>query len=273
MTPAELLALRVTARQIRRTFLTMHYGAKSGHIGTGLSSIDILNYLYRCWLNEDDLFILSKGHGASALYATLHSVGLLSDELLATYYRDGTLLAAHPVAGAHPKIPVATGSLGHGFPVAVGLAYAHKCLRRSKTRVACLLSDGECNEGSIWEAAMFAFHHKLDNLVAVVDANGLQGFGSTREVLDTEPLTEKWRSFGFAVREVDGHDFAALDDALSTHVDGRPLALIARTHKGKGVLAMENKLEWHYLPMNEEQYQAAVTDLENDAAKDRSQCG
>jgi transketolase len=254
--------LRRDALAIRRTFLRMHFEARAGHIGTGLSDIDIIAYIHRCWLKAGDRFILSKGHGASSLYATLHHFGILPDADLATYYRDGTLLPAHPAPRALDTIPATTGSLGHGLPIGAGIAYANKHVLAQAGRIACLLSDGECNEGSVWEAALFASHHALDNLTAVIDANGLQAFGRTEEVLKLEPLVEKWEAFGFRVSEVDGHDFGALHAAFETPGDGRPHCIVARTVKGKGVTLMENKLEWHYLPMSEEQYRAALADLD-----------
>jgi transketolase len=240
----------------------MHFEARAGHIGTGLSSIDIVTYIHRRWLGEGDRFILSKGHGASSLYAALHHFGILSDADLATYYRDGTLLPAHPAPRAFEAIPAATGSLGHGLPIGAGIAYANKHISGKTGRVACLLSDGECNEGSVWEAALFAAHHRLDNLVAVIDANGLQAFGRTEDVLGLEPLARKWEAFGFQVSEIDGHDFRALDAAFGAPTEGRPRCIVARTVKGKGVSLMEDKLEWHYLPMNDQQYRAALADLD-----------
>jgi transketolase len=257
------VALQADALAVRRVFLGMHYRARAGHIGTGLSCIDLLVFLYRCGLAEEDVFVLSKGHGVSALYATLNRMGRLSDELLATYYREGTHLAAHPTPGALPQIPAATGSLGHGLPLACGVAFAHRTQHRSAVKSVCLMSDGDCNEGSTWEAAAFAAHHRLHNLTVVIDKNDLQGFGRTRDVLDMEPMAEKWRAFGFEVREIDGHDFdqmsAAFDRVGST---GAPSCIIARTHKGRGVSFMEDRLEWHYLPMTDEHYRNAMDELD-----------
>jgi transketolase len=253
--------LRADALAIRRLFLRMHYEARAGHIGSGLSAIDLLTYIHRRWLRPQDRFVLSKGHGASALYATLNHVGRLSDEELATYYKDGTRFPAHPAPRAHTAIPAATGSLGHGLAIACGMAYSEKVLARSDARVACLLSDGDCNEGSTWEAALFAAHHRLDNLVAVVDANGIQGFGRTEDVLGLEPFLAKWEAFGFDVVELDGHDFAQIDEAFARPTRGRPRCLLARTIKGKGVRLMENTVEWHYWPMSEAQYAQALSDL------------
>jgi transketolase len=249
------------ALAVRRAFLRMHFEAHAGHLGTGLSDIDILVYVYKVWLRDGDQFILSKGHGASSLYATLHHFGRLSDDEFLTYYKDGTLLPAHPAPGAIPAIPAATGSLGHGLPIASGMAYTYRHLQQTKQRVACLVSDGECNSGALWEAALFAAHHRLDNLTVIVDANGLQGFGRTKDVLDLEPLADKWRAFGFRCEEVGGHDFSKLHEALQRAPDGRPTCVVARTVKGKGVTLMEDKLEWHYLPMSSEQYARALQDL------------
>ena len=159
-------------------------------------------------------------------------------------------------------IPAATGSLGHGLPIATGLAYAEKYLKATSHRVAALLSDGECNEGSVWEASLFASHHGLENLTVIVDANGLQGFGKTEDVLNMQPFARKWEAFGFEVREIDGHDFSQIHEAMTTAGHGRPLCVLAKTTKGKGVSFMENKLEWHYLPMKEDLFQKAMADLE-----------
>jgi transketolase len=263
--------LRSDALAIRRKFLAMHYRAKAGHIGTGLSAIDILAFLHKSWLQKEDSFILSKGHGASALYATLNHYGVISDDVLDTYYKDGTLLPAHPAPGAFEAIPAATGSLGHGLPIAAGMAFARKIVHGTGARVAALLSDGECNEGSVWEAASFAAHHRLSNLLVIVDANGLQGFGATKDVLDMEPMADKWTSFGFDTREIDGHDFDALRAACADLDATRPRCVIARTAKGKGVRYMEGKMEWHYLPMSEAQHLEALADIELDRGDDEGQ--
>ncbi len=259
---APLQQLTADALAIRRQFLRMHFEARAGHIGSGLSDIDLLAYLYRAWVRPQDRFILSKGHGASSLYAALNHFGHLSDADLATYYKDGTLLPAHPAPRGVDAIPAATGSLGHGLPIATGMAYAFKYLHRSDARVACLLSDGDCNEGATWEAALFAGHHALENLLVIVDANGIQGFGRTEEVLTLEPFAKKWEAFGFSVAEVDGHDFAAIHAGVGASSSGRPKCVIARTIKGKGVPLMEDKIEWHYWPMSEAQYAEAVAELD-----------
>jgi len=251
-----------SALAVRRQFLRMHFEARSGHLGSGLSAIDILTYLYSTWLRPNDQFILSKGHGASSLYATLHHFGKLSDAELSTYYKDGTLLPAHPAPLGVAAIPAATGSLGHGLPIAVGMAYSYKYLHTTDSRIACLLSDGECDEGSTWEAALFAGHHRLDNLTVFVDANGIQGFGRTEDVLSLEPFAKKWEAFGFDVSECNGHDFVALHAALSEPPSARPRCIIARTVKGKGVSFMENTVDWHYWPMSDVQYAQAIAELD-----------
>lgn len=263
-----LAQLPQTALAIRRKLLEIHFRAQAGHIGTGLSSIDLLTTLFGTYLDPaQDRFVLSKGHGASALYTTAHHFGLLSHADFDTYYRDGTLLPAHPAAGAFDFIPAATGSLGHGLPIATGMAYAAKVIEPHAHKVVALLSDGECNEGSVWEAALFAGHHHLDNLTVIIDANGLQGFGKTSEVLDMEPILDKWRAFGFTAREINGHDFGEIQAGLSTAREGKPLLLLARTIKGKGVSFMENKLEWHYLPMSKELYEKASGELSSATAE------
>jgi transketolase len=261
MSRRPLSELESDALSIRRIFLKMHYEAKAGHLGTGLSDIDILTYIFGEWIGAEDRFILSKGHGASSLYATLYHFGRLRADDFSTYYKDGTLLPAHPAARAFPDIPAATGSLGHGLPIAAGIAYAQKHIHANPARVACLLSDGECDEGSVWEGALFAAHHMLDNLTVLIDANGLQGFGRTEDVLNLEPLPLKWEAFGFRTSEIDGHDLLQIDRAFAAPGDGRPHCVVARTIKGKGVRFMENRLEWHYLPLNEEQYGQALEDL------------
>ncbi len=255
--------LDALSKKIRKQLIEMHFKANSGHIGSGLSCVEILAYVYQEWLTPKDRFILSKGHGASSLYATLWAVGSLTDQELSTYYQEGTLLSAHPAARAYPSIPFATGSLGHGLSIAVGIAYANQTLHTNSNRVACLVSDGECNEGSVWEAALFAGHHKLENLTVIIDSNGLQGFGFTKEVLNTEPLAKKWETFGFAVKEFDGHSFSALESAFKSKTQGKPNCFIAKTTKGKGVSFMENEMCWHYLPLTPELYEKAKLELES----------
>ncbi len=244
---AQFEALALTAR---RRLLRMHYEAKVGHIGGNLSALDSMLYLHASALGEDDVFVLSKGHAAGALYVALWSVGLIEEDELASFHGDATRLAGHPAAGWHERITFATGSLGHGLGLACGVALG-KRLRGEQGRVYCLLSDGECQEGSTWEALLFARHQKLANLMIMIDKNGLQGFGTTAEVASLDPLAEKLSGFGLQVVEIDGHCPYALDAACKARPDG-PMAIVLRTIKGRGISFMENRMEWHYLPLDDQ---------------------
>lgn len=247
------------AREAKTRLLRMHFESGVGHIGGNLSALDLLLVLYHKVLSPDDLFVLSKGHSAGALYVTLWSMDRLTDNDLTLFHRDGTKLSGHPPANLIPEIKFATGSLGHGFSISAGLALG-KRLRDEPGRVFCLMSDGEWNEGSSWEALIFAKHRRLEKLTVIVDCNGLQGFGSTKEVADLGFLQEKLLAFGVAAETIDGHDPEAIAHALSRDAAG-PRAIIARTRKGCGVSFMENKMEWHYLPMSAEQYQQALDEI------------
>jgi transketolase len=239
----------------------MHFESGVGHLGGNLSSLDAMLVLHHRVMGPEDQFVLSKGHSAGALYITLWSLGRLPDEELKTFHKDHTRLSGHPAPHQMPEIPFATGSLGHGLSLAAGLALAKK-LKGEKGRVFCLLSDGEWQEGSNWEALIFTVRRALDNLTLILDSNGLQGFGSVREVAGIESMKERFQSFGVSVTEVDGHDLAALEGALKFRPSGTPNVVIAKTRKGKGVSFMENKMEWHYLPLNEAQYRQAVEEVE-----------
>jgi transketolase len=253
------------ADHIRRQTIEQAKRANVGHIGSALSIADILAVLYGGVLSvpshddvDRDRFILSKGHAALALYCALHGTGRLSTAQLESYCADGSMLGAHPehrLAG----VDFSTGSLGQGLSVGVGAALAAR-LRRSSRRVFVLVSDAECNEGALWEAVMFAAHHRLANLVAIVDENGQQALGHTRDVLDLSPLEQRWAAFGWDVAVVDGHDHAALAHALGT-VRGAPRVVIARTTFGEGVSYMEGQIKWHYWPMSDEEYASAVDEL------------
>lgn len=244
----------------KRRLLQMHFDSKVGHIGGNLSCLDILLAVYHDVLTDIDHFVLSKGHAAGALYTALWSVGRLSDSDLDTFHRDGTLLSGHPPARGIADIPFATGSLGHGVGLAAGLALGQR-LNETAGRVICLTSDGEWNEGSTWESLIFSKHHQLANLVVIVDQNGLQGFGTTSDVADLSPLADRFRAFGLMTVEVDGHDQAALTRVLNSAVYTGPLMIVAKTIKGRGVSFMENRLEWHYLPMTVEQYEQACREV------------
>lgn len=238
-----------------------------GHIGSALSIADIIATLYGGTLRvpdpddaERDRFILSKGHAALALYAALHLRGFLTAAELQTYCGDGTRLGVHP-EHTLPGVDISTGSLGQGLSIGAGMALGAR-MRASSRRVFALMSDAELNEGSVWEAAMFAAHHRLSNLIAIVDVNGQQALGYTRDVLSLGPLSDKWRAFGWNVRTVDGHDAQALSAtfaALEGH-DG-PHVVLAGTTFGKGVSFMENQIRWHYLPMSDDEYEQAFREI------------
>ena len=258
------------ARRIRCHALRMVHAAKSSHIGSCFSIADLLAHLYTrvlrvepaSWGSPDrDRFVLSKGHAAAILYATLAERGFIPIEALNGYCQPGSLLTGH-VNHAVPGVEVSTGSLGHGLPIALGMALAARADNRS-LRTFCLLSDGECNEGSNWEAILFAPHHKLDNLIAIVDFNKIQSFGRVSEVLNLDPLPEKWRAFGWHVVEVDGHDHVRLERAFEKLpvVSGKPTAIIAHTVKGKGVRFMEDRLEWHYKSPSADELKRALAEL------------
>lgn len=258
------------AYAIRRAVVDESMRAGVGHIGSALSIADILAALYGSVLRVDvpgdgerDRFVLSKGHAALALYAALAATGRIDPGLLATYCGDGSMLGAHP-EHVLPYVDFSTGSLGQGLSIAAGAALAAR-RQGSPRRAFALLSDAECNEGSIWEAAMFAAHHRLANLVAIVDVNGQQALGYTRDVLDPgPPARARWEAFGWDVHELEGHDperIAATIAALDLR-DGPPHVLLADTVFGKGVSFMERRIEWHYLPLTDELHRQAVAELE-----------
>lgn len=213
--------------------------------------------------SERDRFILSKGHGCASLYAVLAESGFFPLDWLETFYQNGSYLAGHITHRHVPGVEVSTGSLGHGLSIATGMALAAKRDRKTH-RVFVLLSDGECDEGSTWEPILFAPHHRLDNLIAIIDYNKIQSLGTVKEVMDLEPFAEKWRAFGWATREIDGHNIGEIEEALTAipFEEGRPSCVIAHTVKGKGVSFMENKLLWHYRSPQEEEFEAALAELE-----------
>jgi transketolase len=259
------------ARKIRLQALQMIYRAKSSHLGSAYSMADLLAVLYGGVLRIDpqkpdaadrDRFVLSKGHACAALYAVLAERGFFPQEWLQDFYQDGTRLAGHATHVGVPGVEVSTGSLGHGLPIACGMALAGKRDRQSY-RVFTLLSDGECDEGSTWEGVLFAPHHELDNLIAIVDYNKIQSLGTVKEVLDLEPFAAKWKAFGWAVREIDGHDCAQIERALTKlpFEPGKPTCVVAHTVKGKGVSFMENKLLWHYRAPDGDEMARALAEL------------
>jgi transketolase len=243
--------------------------AHVGHIGSALSVADIIAALYDGVLRarepkdpERDRFVLAKGHAMLAVHAALFLKGWLTREELNTYCGDGSMLGVHPEYGLR-GVDFASGSLGQGLPIAAGAALAAR-LQKSARRAFALLSDGECNEGSVWEAVMFAAHHQLSNLIAIVDLNGQQALGPTDKVLSLRPMPDRWRAFGWDVHEVDGHDVSALQTTIAAldTAAGPPHALIARTTFGKGVSYMEGQVKWHYLPMSVAEYRQAAREVE-----------
>lgn len=266
----EIMQLQETARTIRARILTVASQSGCCHIGSSLSPVDLLVALYFRVMRIDptqpqdpqrDRCILSKGHGALGLYATLETRGFFPASHLDVYGKDNTVLAVHPVHGSAPGIEATSGALGHGLPMGLGLALAARH-DSAPWRTFVVLSDGECDEGSTWEAAMLAGHLRANNLVALVDYNKSQGFGMTKDVIDLEPFTTKWESMGWEVREVNGHDFTEIVTALeSPRLTDKPLVLIAHTVKGKGVSYMENTVDWHYKNLKPEDLAAAVAEL------------
>ena len=248
-------------RHARARLLQMHFESGVGHIGGNLSCLDALMVVFHDFLRQRDHFILSKGHAAGALYVTLWSRGVLSDLDLQSFHRDGTLLAGHPPCEGIPGIPFATGSLGHGLSLAAGTALGERLLGRD-SRVVCLTSDGEWQEGSTWEGLIFACHHRLENLTILVDHNGLQGFGRTEDVAAMDPLWSKLAGFDLDLEVIDGHDISGIASAMSRPSTGRPRLVVLKTVKGKGVSFMEDRMEWHYLPLTRDQFAAALAGLE-----------
>jgi transketolase len=242
--------------QARRRLLDMHFRARVGHLGGNLSCIDALMLLHHDIMAADDRFILSKGHSAGALYVTLASIGKLTDADLDTFHKDGTRLAGHPPAAGIDGVAFATGSLGHGLPLAAGLAMAAR-LQGSPRRIFCLMSDGEWQEGSTLEAAIFATHQRLGNLTILVDHNRLQGFGGTGDIASMDPLQERLSGLAFDTRMCDGHDLDDMRRALAAGHE-RPVLVILSTVKGHGIPGVAGTMASHYLPPTEAQHAAAL---------------
>jgi len=269
--PAHVSKLERQALRLRRLVVEMLYHSCSGHAGGSLSAADIIAALYFHVLRIDpkrpdwperDRFVLSKGHSCPVLYAALAELGFFPLAQLRSLRACHSPLQGHPDMRKTPGVDMTTGSLGQGLSAAVGMALAGR-IDRACWRVFVLLSDGELQEGQTWEAAMAASHHHLDNLIAIVDRNGLQVDGPTEQILALEPLGERWRAFGWHVQEIDGHNMEALLEALerAQQVKGQPAVVIAHTIKGKGVSFMENNVEWHGKEMSEEQFQQALREL------------
>lgn len=271
MEKATLQQLKTAACKVRMGSLEGTFHAKSGHPGGSLSVADILAYLYfykmridprNPHMEERDRFVLSKGHAAPALYSVLALRGYFSTDSIAGLRQVGQMLQGHPDMNKVPGVDMSTGSLGQGFSAAVGMALSGKHFH-NKFRVYCALGDGELEEGQIWEAAMFAAHKKLDNLLAFVDLNHLQIDGTVEQVNSPLPVDQKFEAFGWNVLTVDGHDFEQIDAAVtqSEAVTGKPTVIVANTVKGKGVSFMENQVGWHGVAPNAEQYAAGMEEL------------
>jgi transketolase len=267
----EIDDLQIKSVKYRRKILEAIYQAKAGHTGGSLSCVDILNVLYNHVMDirpdnfdqvNRDHYIHSKGHSVEALYIVLADIGFISKEALDSMEKYGSNLIGHP-SRAVPGIEQNTGALGHGLAVAVGMALAAK-MDRQTYRIFTLMGDGELNEGSVWEAGLIAAHYQLDNLIAIIDKNNLQITGPTEQVMNTEPLEEKFRSFGFAVRHVDGHDIASLVtvfDQIPFETNKANL-VIAHTVKGKGISFIENKVNWHHRVTSESEFSTALLELQ-----------
>jgi transketolase len=262
--------LKSIASAIRQRVIELSHSAGTPHLGSSLSSIDMLVALYWSVLRVDpvlpddpmrDRFILSKGHAALALYATLARRGFFGEEVLGTYNQDGGCLAEHPGPHCVPGVEAATGSLGHGLPLGIGLALSGR-VQKQDYRVFVLMSDGECNEGSVWEAALFAPVRKLDNLTILIDYNKWQATGRSNETMSLSPLREKWEAFGWSAVEVNGHCFEELQQALAPPRTGKPTAIVAHTIKGRGVSFMEDDNNWHYRVPSADEVRKATQELQ-----------
>ena len=272
MTKQEKQALQIAACQVRMGIIESTHGAKAGHPGGSLSAADLFAYLYNKELRIDpdhprwddrDRFVLSKGHTAPGLYSALAYRGFFPVEDLPTLRHIDSYLQGHPNMNTVPGVDMSTGSLGQGVSAAAGMAKAAKYLHKDQVRVYTLLGDGEIEEGEVWEAFLFAAHYKLDNLCVIIDLNGLQIDGPTRQVMNTDPVDAKLRDFGFRTVSIDGHDFAQIEDSFHYfHTQtGAPTAILMHTTKGKGVSYMENQVGWHGKAPNDAEYKAAMGEL------------
>ena len=255
-------------KEIRKNIIKMVHKAGVSHVGAALSVVDILYVLYYkiCNINitspDRDVVILSKGHASAALYAVLYQKGFLTKEQLDDYAQDNGSLPCHIDKEKSPYFEISSGSLGHGLPVGLGMALAKRMDQR-QGRVFVICGDGELNEGSVWEAIMFAGTQKLSNLVLIVDQNQWQGFGANEQIIDQRNLPQQLAAFGWDVKEIDGNNLPQIQQTLAVN-SPKPLAVVAHTIKGKGVSFMENKLEWHYKSPTDEQLQVALAEIEGD---------
>ncbi|HLA45285.1 MAG TPA: transketolase [Aggregatilineales bacterium] len=261
------MSVTITGYEIRKIILEQSRRVNVGHIGSALSIADIIAALYNGILNinhpndpQRDRFLLSKGHAVLAVYAALFLRGWISEGELNTFCGDNTLLGVHPEFEL-TGIDFSTGSLGQGLSIAAGAALAAR-IQGASRRVFALISDAECNEGSTWEAAMFAAQHRLTNLVAILDFNKQQAFGYIKDVIDTSNMADRWRAFGWDVHEIDGHNTDEITRTIESLAADAPHMIIAHTTFGKGVSYMENRIKWHYMPMSDEEYQQALHDIQ-----------
>ena len=241
---------------IKNRVIRMYKKANAGHVGCSLSCLEMITFIKFELMKDNDEFILSKGHAAALLYSVWAEAGILSEKDIESFYQNGTYLPAHPPVNKIKGIPFATGSLGHGLSLATGLGLANK-LKGNDKKIFCLTSDGELNEGSTWEAALFLAHHNLQNVVWFIDRNYLQGFGRTEDTLKLDPLDKKLESFGFEVAQADGHNFESLKQSVINYQHIKPLAVICNTIKGKNML-LQNTVDCHYLPLTDEDYQQLI---------------
>ena len=253
------MQLKHIAKKIRIRILKLSNSAKSSHIGSSLSIVEILVVLYKFFIQKRNIFVLSKGHACLAYYCVLQKFGYFSDKILKSYGQNNTILLSH-VSHKVPGVEFSTGSLGHGLPYATGRALAEK-INKTSNKIFVLISDGELNEGTTWESLLFAAHHKLDNLIIIVDYNKIQSLDFAKNVLKLEPLNKKFKSFGCNVKNINGHNFNQIYRSFLVKKNKKPTIIIANTIKGKGVSFMENSILWHYKFPNEKELDIALKEL------------
>jgi transketolase len=249
-----------TAKQIRIRILQISNRAKSSHVGSCLSIVDILVVLYKNFINKKNIFVLSKGHACLAYYCVLQKFGHFSNKTLNSYGKNNTILLSH-VSHKVPGVEFSTGSLGHGLPYATGRALAEK-INITNNKIFVLISDGELNEGTTWESLLFASFHKLDNLIIIIDYNKIQSLDFTKNILKLEPLSKKFQSFGCNVKNINGHNFIQIYKSFFVRKNKKPTVIIANTIKGKGVSFMENSISWHYKYPNLKELKVAIKEIQ-----------
>jgi transketolase len=248
------------AKQLRIRILQISNRAKSSHVGSCLSIVDILVVLYKNFINKKNIFVLSKGHACLAYYCVLQKFGHFSNKTLNTYGKNNTVLLSH-VSHKVPGVEFSTGSLGHGLPYATGRALAEK-INITNNKIFVLISDGELNEGTTWESLLFASFHKLDNLIIIIDYNRIQSLDFTKNILKLEPLRKKFQSFGCNVKNINGHNFIQIYKSFFVRKNKKPTVIIANTIKGKGVSFMENSISWHYKYPNLKELKVAIKEMQ-----------